>query len=258
MAASKIVLFDLGSSGPKNKSWNLNAWKSRQLEYPNIRPRLQEHFPEGTKLYTIPTAIMPDGTYIMDSWNIANAIEKDHPSPNLHLDSPLREKVEGHLIDGRAALKPIYVPNVMRRLLKECNHAYWHETRSKIVGMPLDQFEKEHGGDGKPYKAAAPHFQAVTAILKEDPEGPYFMGSTISYTDFIWAGFLIFCRRIGDDVFQSVLEATGDGAVHLKLLVALELTASRELDNPTPTPQLQEPVLKGSTANATHWALTAA
>ncbi|KAH8164705.1 hypothetical protein CIB48_g3546 [Xylaria polymorpha] len=171
---------------------------------------------------------MSDGTYIMDSWNIAKAIEKDHPSPSLHLDSPLREKVEGHLITGREALKPIYAPNVVRRLLKECNHAYWHETRSKAIGMPLDQFEKEHGGDGKPYKAAAPHFQAVTAILKEDPSGPFFMGSTVSYTDFIWAGFLIFCRRIGDDMFQSVLEATGDGAVHLKLLGALERWSTRD------------------------------
>ncbi|KAI0441146.1 putative glutathione S-transferase [Xylaria telfairii] len=241
MAASKIVLFDLGSSGPQNKAWNLNAWKTRfllnykgldykteWLEYPNIKPRLQGHFPEDTNLYTVPTAIMPDGTYIMDSWNIAKAIEKDYPSPSLHLDSPLREKVEGHLATGREALKPIYAANIVRRLLKECNHAYWHETRSKAIGMPLDQFEKEQGGDGKPYKAAAPHFQAVTAILKEDPSGPFFMGSTVSYTDFIWAGFLIFCRRIGDDVFQSVLESTGDGAAHLKLLGALERWSARD------------------------------
>ncbi|KAI1747210.1 putative glutathione S-transferase [Xylaria castorea] len=241
MAVSKIVLFDLGSSGSKNKAWNLNAWKTRfllnykeldykteWLEYPDIRPRLQEHFLEDIKLYTIPTAIMPDGTYIMDSWNIAKSIEKDYPSPGLHLDSPLREKVEGHLLSGRAALKPIYIPNVMKRLLKECNHAYWHETRSKLLGMPIDQFEKEHGGEGKPYQAAAPHFQAVTALLKEDHEGPFFMGSTISYTDFIWAGFLIFCRRIGDDMFQSVLETTGDAAVHLKLLRALEPWSERD------------------------------
>ncbi|KAI3322393.1 putative glutathione S-transferase [Xylariaceae sp. AK1471] len=241
MSASTIVLFDLGSSGPKNKTWNLNPWKTRfmlnykgldykteWLEYPDIKPRLQQHFPEDTKHYTIPTVIMPDGTYIMDSWKIAQAIEKDYPVPSLHLDSPLREKVEGHLISGRAALKPIYVPNVVRRLLKEFNHAYWHETRSKVVGMPLDQFEREHGGDNKPYEEAAPHFQAVTAILKEDTRGPFFMGSTISYTDFIWAGFLIFCRRIGDDMFQSVLEVTGDGDVHLKLLEALEPWSARD------------------------------
>ncbi|KAI0465706.1 putative glutathione S-transferase [Xylaria cf. heliscus] len=241
MTGSKIVLFDLGSSGPKNKAWNSHAWKTRLLlnykgldyetewlEYPNIKPRLQEHFPRDTNLYTIPTAIMPDGTYIMDSWDIAKAIEKDYPSPSLHLDSPLREKVEGHMASGRAALQPIHIPNVVRRLLKECNYAYWHETRSQRVGMPLDQFEREHGGDQKPFEAASPHFQAVTAILKENPEGPFFMGSAISYTDFIWAGLLIFYRRIGDDVFRSVLEATGDGAVHLELLGSLESWSARD------------------------------
>ncbi|KAI0418786.1 putative glutathione S-transferase [Xylaria grammica] len=241
MAASKVVLFDIGSSGPKNRSWNSSAWKTRfmlnykgldyqteWLEYPDIKPRLQEHFPGHTGVYTLPTAIMPDGTYIMDSWKIVQFIEKAYPSPSLHLDSPLREKVEGHLMAGRSALAPIYVPNVVRRLLKPVNHEYWHETRSRYLGMPLDQFEKERGGDGKPYKEAAPHFEAVTAILKEDPAGPFFMGSTISYTDFIWAGFLIFCRRIGDDVFQAVLEATGDRDVHLKLLEAVEPWSARD------------------------------
>ncbi|KAI0970652.1 putative glutathione S-transferase [Xylaria arbuscula] len=241
MAASKIVLFDLASNGPKNKSWSLNPWKTRfvlnykgldykteWLEYPEIKPRLQEHLPEGIQQYTIPTAILPDGTYIMDSWNIAQAIEKIHPSPSLHLDSPLREKVETLLAEGREYLKPIYVPQVVKRLLKECNHEYWHETRSKVVGMPLDQFEREYGSDDKPYKGAAPHFQAVTAILKEDARGPFFMGSTVSYTDFIWAGFFIFCRRIGDDVFRSVLEATGDAEAHLKLLEALEPWSARD------------------------------
>ncbi|KAI1352010.1 putative glutathione S-transferase [Xylaria sp. FL0043] len=241
MAPSKIVLFDLASSGPKNRTWNLNPWKTRfvlnykgldyeteWLEYPEIKPRLQEHLPKGIEKYTIPTAIMPDGTYIMDSWKIAQAIERDHPLPSLHLDSPLREKVEGHMLTGREALKPIYVPNVMKRLLKECNHAYWRETRSKVVGMPLDEYEKKYSGSDKPYKDAAPHFQAVTAILKENTGGPFFMGSTISYTDFIWAAFLIFCRRIGDDMFQSVLEATGDRDAHLKLLEVLEPWSARD------------------------------
>ncbi|KAI1424346.1 putative glutathione S-transferase [Xylaria sp. FL1777] len=241
MATSKIVLFDLGSKGPKNQTWSLNPWKTRLvlnykgldyetewLEYPEIKPRLQKHLPEGIEKYTIPTVIMPDGTYIMDSWKIVQAIEKDYPSPSLHLDSPLRERVEGHLFIGREALRPVSSMKIINRLLKEQNHEYWYETRSKAAGMPLEQFEKEYGQDGKSYKEAAPHFQAVTAILKEDASGPFFMGSTLSYTDFVWAGFLLFCRRIGDDVFQSVLEATGDGDVHLKLLKALEPWSARD------------------------------
>lgn len=171
---------------------------------------------------------MTDGTYIMDSWNIVQAIEKDHPTPSLHLDSPIREKVEAHLLTGRAALKPIYVPRVVKRLLKDVNHDYWHETRSKVVGMPLDRFEREYGMDDKPYRDAAPDFRAVTALLKQDASGPYFMGATLSYTDFIWAGFLIFCRRIGDDVLQSVLDVTGDRDAHLKLLDAVEPWAARD------------------------------
>ncbi|KAI0189902.1 putative glutathione S-transferase [Astrocystis sublimbata] len=241
MATSKVTFFDLGSNGPKNKAWNSSAWRTRfvlnykgldyeteWLEYPDIRPRLKDHVPEDVKICTIPTVIMPDGTYIMDSSKIANAIEKICPSPSLHLDSPLREKVEAYIACAHIALAPVSIPNVPRRLLNERSHEYWHETRSNYTGMPLDQYEKEQGGDGKPYKAAAPHLQAVTAILNENLDGPFFMGSTISYTDFVWAGFLTLFRRIGDDVFWSVLEATGDGAVHQKLLDKLERWSARD------------------------------
>ncbi|TGJ84454.1 hypothetical protein E0Z10_g4334 [Xylaria hypoxylon] len=165
---------------------------------------------------------MPDGTCIMDSWNIVEAIEKDYPLPSLQLDSPLREKGEGYSTSGRTALAPIYTPDVARWLLKEHSYAYWREIRWKYLGMPLDQFEKEYGGGGKPYNEAAPYFQAITAILKEDAWRPFFMDSTIRCTDLIWAAFLVFCHRNGDDVLRSVLEATGNGDVHLKLLGALE------------------------------------
>ncbi|KAI8628957.1 thioredoxin-like protein [Xylariaceae sp. FL1651] len=239
MASSKIVLFDLASKEPC-KAWSLNPWKIRLLlnfkgldyetqwlEYPDIKPRLKEHFPKDQESFTIPTVIMPDGTYIMDSWKIAQALEEQYPSPSLHLDSPLRQKSLDILSEAQKCLRPIYMVQVPKRLLKEYNYAYWKETREKSAGMPLDQFEKEQGGE-KAYNAAAPHLQKLTAMLKENNQGPFYMGETVSYTDFIHAGFLIFFRRIGDDAFQSLLKATGDPDVHLKLLEAVKPWSERD------------------------------
>jgi glutathione S-transferase len=183
--------------------------------------------PEDTEKYTVPTIIMPDGTYIMDSRTIAEEIEKQHPTPSIHYDSPFRQRLFEALAPTFVELRPIFMPLVPKRLLKEVNNDYWQRTRQEDVGMPLDQFEKEHGGQ-KAYDAASPHLKKITALLKENDKGPFFLGETISYTDFNHAGFLIMMRRLGDDVFQSVLNATGDPEVHLKLLEGLKHLTERD------------------------------
>ncbi|GAP85301.1 putative glutathione S-transferase [Rosellinia necatrix] len=238
MATPKIVLFDIPSKEP-NHAWSLNTWRTRLvlnykgldyetewLEYPEIKPRLQPHFPDKEE-FTVPTVKMPDGTYIMDSLVIAEELEKQYPSPNLHLDSPFRLRYFEQLKGAFPSLRPEFLLGVPNRLLKEVSHEYWHRTRTEYVGMPLEQFVREGGGE-KAYKGASPFLQNITAMLKEDDEGPFFMGKTISYVDFTHAGFLIMFRRLGDDVWQQLLNATGDPETHLKFLEALKHLTERD------------------------------
>ncbi|KAI1128795.1 putative glutathione S-transferase [Nemania abortiva] len=238
MATSKIVLFDLPSKDP-NHAWSLNTWKTRLvlnykgldyetewLEYPEIKPRLLPHFPDNEE-FTVPTVKMPDGTYIMDSWVIAQELEKQYPTPDLHLDSPLRQKYMDELSGVFRGLRPEMILRVPNLLLKEVNHDYWHKTRSAFVGMPLEKFVQEGGGP-QAYKTAAPSLQNMTAMLKENDKGVFFLGDTISYVDFCHAGFLLMFRRLGDEVFQPLLEATGDPEAHLKFLEALKPWTERD------------------------------
>ncbi|GAW11614.1 hypothetical protein ANO14919_009610 [Xylariales sp. No.14919] len=238
MAASKIVLFDLPSKEPKH-AWSLNTWKTRLVlnykgldyetewvEYPEIKPRLQPHFPDKEE-FTVPTVKMPDGTYIMDSMVIAREIEKQHPSPPLYVDSPLRQRYIDYLSPAWVQLRPEILSAVPNRLLNEVNHPYWRETRSQHLGMDLDQFVRENNGKHI-YKAAAPHLQNITAMLKENDKGVFFMGDTISFVDFTHAGFLVMFRAMGEDIFQPLLEATGDPELHLKFLEALKPWLERD------------------------------
>ncbi|KAF2970043.1 hypothetical protein GQX73_g3570 [Xylaria multiplex] len=238
MATSKILFFDLPSKEP-NHAWSLNTWRTRLLlnykgldyetewlEYPEIKPRLQPHFPDKEE-FTVPTIKLPDGTYIMDSMVIAKEIERLHPSPPIYLDSPLRQQYIDYLSPAWVAMRPEIVLGVPNRLLKEVNHAYWHETRSKLIGMPLEQFAQENGGE-KAYKAAAPHLHRITEMLKENDKGPFFMGDVISNLDFTHAGFLVMFRQLGDDIFRSMLEATGDPELHLKFLEGLKPWIERD------------------------------
>lgn len=123
-------------------------------------------------------------------------------------------------------LSGVYIPLVPQRLLNEASHPHWYKTREAKFGMPLSKLAETKGGDVA-YNGARPYLEQVTAMLKEDTSGPFFLGQEVSYADFVWAGFLIFFQRIGDDVFQKVLETSGDGDAHLALLVGVKKWSAR-------------------------------
>ncbi|KAF7560081.1 hypothetical protein G7046_g4076 [Stylonectria norvegica] len=233
MSSDQIVFFDLPSKPPCT-AWSLNPWKTRLLlnfkgldyktewiEYPNVKPTLEPHVSsnDGGMEYTIPTVKFPDGTYVMDSRKIVNRIEESHPEPPLHLDSPVLSKLEALMPKIMGALRPVYVPWVPKRILNDASLEYWYRTRSATVGMPLDQLEKEQGGQPA-WDAAKPVLAEVEALLKQNPEGPFFLGKTVSYADFVWVGFLIFLQRIGQDVIEELYKVSGDAQLHKDILEA--------------------------------------
>ncbi|KAK3392777.1 hypothetical protein B0H63DRAFT_456588 [Podospora didyma] len=231
MASEKIIFFDIPTKAPRT-AWSFNPWRTRfilnykgldyeteWLEYPEIKPRLQNHVPPR-EIYTVPTILMPDGTYVTDSREIAKYLEEKYPSPSLHLDSPYIPKITAAMIAAHEPLRPIFVPLVPKRFLDEASHPFWYRTREETVGMSLDEYAKQ-GGDAA-FDKVIPGLQAATALLKEKPEGPYFNGNELGYADFLWAGILIFWQKLGDDVFEELLKRAGDRQPHLDLLEALK------------------------------------
>ncbi|KAJ9150866.1 Glutathione S-transferase [Pleurostoma richardsiae] len=240
MAPETTILFDLPSRSPCT-AWSLNPWKTRLLlnykrvdyktewcEYPDIKQRLEKHVPanaQGTA-YTIPTVMFPDRRYVMDSRKIATVIEESYPEPSVHLDSPYLAKLEDIMARLMPQFRPIYLPAIPKRILSTASQAHWYSTREKMVGMPLDQLEKEKGGE-RAWAKVEPLFREVTELLKEDGAGPFFKGRTVSYADFVWAGFLIFLQCIGPDVYGEFLRRSGDAEAHAKLLEAVRPWSER-------------------------------
>jgi glutathione S-transferase len=153
----------------------------------------------------------------MDSRQIVNRIEAEHPSPSV---------LEAIMPRLMAALRAVYFPSVPRNILNDASVEYWYTTRSKVVGMPLDQLERDQGGKVA-WDAAQPILHEVEALLKENAEGPLFLGKTVSYADFVWAGFLIFIRRNGEDYFEELLRISGDAKLHKDLLDAIAPYSAR-------------------------------
>ncbi|KAL7939379.1 hypothetical protein V8C35DRAFT_286474 [Trichoderma chlorosporum] len=234
MGSQQITLFDLPSKEPCS-SWSLNPWKTRLLlnykgleyktewlNYPEIAPRIKPHLPpnETGRAYSIPTVEFPDGTYVMDSRKIAEAIEQRHPSPPTYVGSPIVKRVENLVLHSIKPIYPILMCKISQVILTEKSYDYWVGQYTREFGMTLDEYERQFGGE-KAWAAAQPALSELTAILKEgQADGPFFMGKDVSYADFVWAGGLIFVKRTDEGVFQELLNRTGDRAAHERLFEA--------------------------------------
>ncbi|KAK9438332.1 putative glutathione S-transferase [Metarhizium brunneum] len=235
MSTGQITLLDLPSKEPCS-TWSFNPLKTRMLlnfkgldyktewiEYPDIKPKIQPNLPpnESGTPYTIPTIILPENIWIMDSRKIANYIDKSHPQPSVHLDSPYTTKVEELTSNVFHYIRAICFARIPTNLLNEASVDYWYTTRNKSVGMAVQEFEQRNGGEVA-YIGAEPFLQRITILLQENNNGPFFMGKTISYADFIWVSTLVFFKRIDGEILRQILKRTGDESVHVKLLEACE------------------------------------
>ncbi len=66
--------------------------------------------------------------------------------------------------------------------------------------MPLEQFHRERGVNA--WEKSEEGFSKITAMLQEN-EGPFFMGHTVSYADFIYAAVLLFLQGLETTCFPS-------------------------------------------------------
>ena len=172
---------------------------------------------KGTE-YTIPTVKLSDGTWMMDSYKIAAALDKLHPSPPLDLHSPYQAKVEQIGAKITASIVPLCYSRVPVNVLNEASVDYWYTTRRQRLGMTVQEYEEKNGGEAA-YAGAEPYIKQMTELLKEN-EGPFFMGSQVTYADFEWVALLVFFKRVDEAIFTEVMKRTGDEAVHNLLLDA--------------------------------------
>lgn len=229
MSQKSLVLFDLPRRGPC-ACWSPNVWKTRLvlnykkipyttvwLPHHEIGPRLQAlglppNQPTGKpgpppSPYTVPAIQLPDDSLYMDSAAIAAALEQRYPTPSLHLARGLHEQAQALVNQLAVPLLPVFMPRVGRDVLRAESEPAWRAKREAAFGMPVEEWERTKGGEPA-WVAAKPVLEKLDAFVatqKED-EGPFLLGSTLSYGDFVIAGMLEAFRRIGQDMFDRIVE----------------------------------------------------
>jgi glutathione S-transferase len=126
--------------------------------------------------YSIPAARFPDNTYIMDSKAIALRLEKDYPSPSLHMDSPILPEI-GKIVAGiNGPLRGVWIQKVPQNLLNEPSQEYFVRTREKRLGMNLAKVAETTGGE-EAWMEALPKIKSLGEVLKKN-RGPFIDGET--------------------------------------------------------------------------------
>jgi glutathione S-transferase len=70
--------------------------------------------------------------------------------------------------------------------------------------MTLEVYEVKHGGESA-WERAISGLQQLAAILKEDRSGPFCLGGTLSYADFLIVGLLERCRCLQDGIYERIV-----------------------------------------------------
>jgi glutathione S-transferase len=153
--------------------------------------------------YSSPAIQFADGSRMQDSWPIAHELEKRYPSPSLHLDDPIVVQVRDQVVEMMTPLRGVFIPKVPTVLLNKRSADYFNETREKAFGMPLPEVEKQMATDEQWEKARAPAEKAGEWLRKYG--GPFFLGETVSYADFIFVGMLTMMQRIDQGLFERFL-----------------------------------------------------
>ncbi|KAI0145071.1 hypothetical protein GGR57DRAFT_481292 [Xylariaceae sp. FL1272] len=180
------------------------------LEYPSIAPTLSSlgippHTGPGAYISHSLPAIKLYETYIMDSLPIAHAVEAAYPSPPLHLDSPLLPQVIASVTPLIPTLKSTIMATVPREILNPVSATYWRDTRSKFLGMSVEELERTADKDAE-WEAAKTHLDVLAELLrKTEDEGPFFLGETPSYADIVFAAFLKSASVYSTESFQKIV-----------------------------------------------------
>lgn len=158
----------------------------------------------------------------MESQAIAERLEKDYPTPSLHLDCPFLPKVQALLPEILKPLGGLWQPAVPNNLLNPSSKEYFERTRAERLGKSLTQFAQESGGE-EAWVAALPKLKELGGLLK-GKGGPFVLGKTrmfsssylvgrkvtdrwtlAAYADFVIVGWLQFFKAIDEKLFERVV-----------------------------------------------------
>ena len=140
---------------------------------------------------------------MMDSREIATELERRYPSPPLQLDSPVLKQVEELIPKVMMPMVAETMPKIPKGVLNPPSAEYFERTRAERFGKTLGELEKDSDGEKAWAQIEAP-LKELGDILKAKA-GPFALGETVSYADFVIVAFLHFAKRIDEAIYERLV-----------------------------------------------------
>ena len=140
----------------------------------------------------------------MDSLNIAHKLEELYPQPSLLLHLGLHEKVLPAIGKAVNAARPMIWAGLYRNVLREPSASFFAEDRRRRKGKTLEQFQTDEGGE-KAWHLAHEGLESLKVELshhKKD-DGPFVLGSAVSYGDFLIAAIFHWLETTDREVYEG-------------------------------------------------------
>lgn len=139
----------------------------------------------------------------MESAIIVKKLEAAHPEPPLPLELDLLKEMDPITGKVLGPLMPLIMPCVRRDVIRKESEEWFKKDRERRFGAPEEEYERERGGEVA-WKGAELGQQQMASFLKakKRDEGPFILGSTVSYPDFVLTARCVFVRFIGEDNYE--------------------------------------------------------
>ncbi len=158
----------------------------------------------GPIIYALPAIHDPStGIYLSDSVRIAEYLETQYPDgPQIfpHNTKGLQIDFEDSLNAKLASMWEFVVPPIWY-ILNPTSQVYYRTTREKAWGKTLEDITPSGDSRVEQWKKVEAGFSGMAVwYSKKSEEGPFIMGSEVSWTDFVVGGHLMwFNKAWGDD-----------------------------------------------------------
>ncbi|KAF9473710.1 hypothetical protein BDN70DRAFT_997519 [Pholiota conissans] len=217
-----ITLYDLVSLTP-GIAWSSNTQKTRLclnfkgipyrtewVEWPDIKGVYEKHslpassrFHDGSPKYTLPVIYDPStGATISDSLAIAEYLEKTYPdTPKIfpHGTVGLQAPFEDMYIEHSKSMVPLLIPNICRNIMTPTSLPVYQPYMEKLLGMKMADFDAKSEVAVEKWRKYKENLEVVARWYRKT-DGPFLMGDTISWADFVVVSIMMMFRAVwGED-----------------------------------------------------------
>ncbi|KAF5317502.1 hypothetical protein D9619_013138 [Psilocybe cf. subviscida] len=215
-----ITLYDIPSSAPGG-TWSPHVWKVLQvLNYKcvsyktewiemcdielhcqslGIEPTIKRA--DGSVIYTLP-AIYDNvtGVYVADSLPIAEYLETRYPTPSIFPGGTkgLQFAFEEALLKHTASVWQFVIGVAIDILPEPRTKEFYRRTREKSWGKHLEAMAPPKVSEEreKEWGKAREAWSKVAKWYGQEQGGPFMLGETVSWTDFVVSGHLFWYRAV--------------------------------------------------------------